>query len=288
VKVRLGGHGLPVGSDDPAAFARAHRAFGYRAGYVPEVSLADTARLRAIEAAFAAEDVVLAEIGIWRNLTAVEPERRAAHLARADEFLAIADEVGARCAVSYIGTFAPGSDYAPDPRNLGSEAFELAVETVRGIIDRVKPKRAKFALEMMQYTLPDSLRSYEALLAAVDRPAFGVHVDPVNLIMTPRQYWESGALLRECFEKLGPWIVSCHAKDIVLHHQAALYLDEIIPGKGELDYRTYLLELDRLGGDVPLMLEHLTDADYAIARDHIFAVGDAVGVTFANRRDVVA
>jgi sugar phosphate isomerase/epimerase len=136
----------------------------------------------------------------------------------------------------------------------------------------------------MQYSLPDSVDCYRDLIKAIDRPGFAAHLDPVNLIMTPRQYWESGALLRECFEKLGPWIVSCHAKDIVLHHQAALHLDEIIPGKGELDYGTYLLELDRLDGDVPLMLEHLADADYAMARDHIFSVGDAVGVEFANRQ----
>ena len=47
----------------------------------------------------------------------------------------------------------------------------------------------------------------------------------------------NGALIRECFEKLGPYIVSCHAKDIVLHHQAALHFDEIIPGEGQLDER---------------------------------------------------
>ena len=67
--------------------------------------------------------------------------------------------------------------------------------------------------------------------------------------------------------------MSCHAKDIVLHHQAALHFDEIFPGEGQLDYRTYLRELDRLPGDVPLMLEHLPDPDYARARDHIFTVG---------------
>jgi sugar phosphate isomerase/epimerase len=271
---------LAVGSDDPAAFARAHRDFGYRAGYVPEVSLADAARLRAIEAAFAAEDVVLAEIGIWRNLTAVEPERRAAHLARADEYLAIADEVGARCAVSYIGTFAEASDYAPHPKNLGAEDFDLAVETVRGIIDRVKPKRAKFALEMMQYALPDSIDSYEALLKAVDRPAFGVHVDPVNLIMTPRRYWGNALFLREIFARLGPRIVSCHAKDIVLHHQAALHFDECQIGEGVLNYVTFLAEVAKLPGEVPLMLEHLDAPGYAVARDRVFAVGRASGITF--------
>src|SRR6185312_13230038 len=114
--IRLGGHGLPVSSDDPFAFARAHRAFGYGAAYCPEVTLDDSARLSAIEKAFAAEDVVLAEIGIWRNLITPDEAVRRAHLDYACERLAIADAVGARCAVTYIGSFEPGTDYAPHPR----------------------------------------------------------------------------------------------------------------------------------------------------------------------------
>jgi sugar phosphate isomerase/epimerase len=283
--IRMGGHGLPTGSEDVAAFARAHVAFGYGAAYCPPVEIGDADRLAVIERAFAAENVMIAEVGIWRNLITPDDAARKAHMAFAAEKLAIADAVGAKCAVSYIGSYQAGSDYAPARKNLGREAFDACVETVRALIDAVKPKRAKFALEMMQYSLPDSVDCYRDLIRAIDRPQFAAHLDPVNLIMTPRQYWNSGALIRECFEKLGPWIVSCHAKDIVLHHQAALHLDEIIPGKGELDYRTYLTELDRLGGGVPLMLEHLTDADYAVARDHIFAVGDEAGVRFVNRRN---
>ncbi|QQA43504.1 sugar phosphate isomerase/epimerase family protein [Pelagovum pacificum] len=279
--IRLGGHGLPVApDDDPARFAAAHRAFGYAAAYCPPVDLADTDRLRAIETAFAEADVTIAEIGIWRNLTAIEDDRRAAHLARAKECLVIADEVGAGCAVSYIGTFAPDSDYAPHPDNLEQRGFDACVETVREIIDAVQPKRAKFALEMMQYALPDSVDSYLELIAAIDRPAFAVHLDPVNLIMTPRRYWNSGAFLNDCFVRLGPHIVSCHAKDITLHHQAALHLDECMIGDGALDYAAFLRGLDALPQDVPLMLEHLDHDDYAIARDRVKAAGRDAGVDF--------
>ncbi|MFO1141565.1 MAG: TIM barrel protein [Amaricoccus sp.] len=279
--IRLGGHGLEVAADgDSEAFARAHRAFGYRAAYCPPVEIGDTARLAAIEAAFAAADVVLAEIGIWRNLVAVEEDVRRANLDHACNCLAVADAVGARCAVSYIGSAAPGTDYAPHPRNMGEEAFDACVETVRLVIDRVRPRRAKFALEMMQYALPDSVDCYVRLIDAVDRPAFAAHVDPVNLIMTPRVYFENGALIRECFAKLGPHIVSCHAKDILLHHQAALHLDEVMIGDGVLDYPTYLRELARLP-DVPLMLEHLDGAEYAVARDRLFAIAQAAGVAMA-------
>ena len=72
--IRLGGHGLPVGSDDPFAFARAHRAFGYSAAYVP-VSLigADAQTLASWEKAFTEQDVTLAEVGIWRNLIDPDP-----------------------------------------------------------------------------------------------------------------------------------------------------------------------------------------------------------------------
>lgn len=284
--IRLGGHGVPESADDPFAFARAHRAFGYGAAYCPPVELKDKDRLKDIEKAFSDADVMIAEVGIWRNLTAIEPDRRTDHVNYACECLAIADEVGALCAVSYIGSYAPETDYAPHPRNMGDDMFDDAVQTARQIIDTVKPKRAKFALEMMQYSLPDSVDNYVDLIHAIDRPAFAAHVDPVNLVMTPRVYFNNGDLIRECFEKLGQWIVSCHAKDIILHHQAALHLDECMIGDGVLDYKTFLTEIAKNPRDIPLMLEHLTDPEYAIARDKVFAVGDEVGLEFVARKNM--
>ena len=281
--IRLGGNGLSVSSDDPYAFARAHVAFGYGAAYCPPVAIGDTQRLADIEKAFAAANVMIGEIGIWRNLITPDDAVRKAHLEFAAEKLAVADAVGAKCAVSYIGSYVAGTDYAPAAENLGAAAFDACVQTVRHLLDTVRPKRAKFALEMMQYSLPDSVEGYRDLIRAVDRPAFAAHLDPVNLVITPRQYFDTGALIRECFATLGPWIVSCHAKDIVLHHQAALHFDEIMIGQGRLDYRAYLSELDRVGRDVPLLLEHLSEPEYAIARDQVFKVGDAVGVAFAGR-----
>ena len=281
--IRLGGNGLPIGSDDPFAFAKAHRTFGYGAAYCPPVEIGDSARLADIEKAFAAEDVVIAEVGSWRNLVTRDAAVRKAHRDFAAEKLAIADAVGARCAVTYIGSYAPGSDYGPSPENLTAEAFDDAVEAIRSLIDAVKPKRAKFALEMEQYSLPDSVNMYVKLIRAVDRPAFATHVDPVNLVLSPRTYFNTASLLREIFARLGRWIVSCHAKDIILRRQLALHFDEIIIGQGLLDYRTFLSELDRLGRDVPLMMEHLDDPHYAVARDAVFRVGDEIGISFLGR-----
>ncbi|MEF2070067.1 sugar phosphate isomerase/epimerase family protein [Consotaella aegiceratis] len=279
--IRLGGHGLPVGSDDPAAFAAAHREFGYRAAYCPSCAIGDTDRQRAISTAFAEADVTLAEIGIWRNLITPDERTRAENVAYACETLALADAIGVGCAVSYIGSFAAGTNYAPHPKNLGDEAFDATVETARYIIDAVEPQRTRFALEMMQYALPDSVDCTLALIKAVDRPAFAAHVDPVNLVMTPRTYFDTASLIRECFQKLGPHIVSCHAKDIVLHDRAALHFDEVIIGDGILDYPVFLAELEKLDVDVPLMLEHLEGSEYARARDRLVAIAAPFGIRFS-------
>jgi sugar phosphate isomerase/epimerase len=289
--IRLGGHGLPVGSEDPAAFARAHARFGYGAAYLPStLTMADGRLLAQWEAAFQREDVVLAEIGIWRNLVTPEDRTHAANLSFAAEKLAVADAVGARCAVSYIGSLAAGAEYFQSvPANFGKEGFEAAVAACRDVIDAASPKRAKFSLEMMQYSVPDSIESYLELIRAVDRPAFAAHLDPVNLIMTPRVYWQNGALISQCFDRLGPFLASCHAKDVInVHHPASLEFAETPVGAGVLDYRTYLRELDRLPREVPLMLEHLDGPAYAAARDHLFSIGDEIGIGFAGRAAVPA
>ncbi|MBC8459270.1 MAG: hypothetical protein H8D67_14855 [Deltaproteobacteria bacterium] len=84
------------------------------------------------------------------------------------------------------------------------------------------------------------------LVKAIDRKEFGVHLDPVNIVCSPQRYFNNGALIRECFEKLGLYIKSCHAKDILLADELTVHMDEVRPGTGYLDYRTYLKELSQL------------------------------------------
>jgi sugar phosphate isomerase/epimerase len=276
--IRLGAP-VSVAGDDPRELAREHRKQGYRAAYCPKVELEDAGRIAAIRDAFAAEDVLLAEVGAWCNMVAAEPAKRQTNQEYVRRRLALADAVGARCCVDYLGSVAPGTDFGPHPANLTPETFDLAVQTVRSIIDAVKPRRAKFCLEMMQWVLPDSVDAYLDLIRAVDRPAFAVHLDPVNIVVSPRIYFDTGSLIRDCFRRLGKWVVSCHAKDIVLHGKLSLHMDEAPPGLGNLDYRAYLTELNRLGDPPPLMLEHLPGPeDYAKARDRVFALARELAI----------
>jgi sugar phosphate isomerase/epimerase len=192
----------------------------------------------------------------------------------------VADLVGAQCCVDIVGSMHPESWHGAHPENISAEVFEAAVVVARTIIDEAQPQRAKFTYEMMQWTIPDSADSYLELIRAVDREGFGVHFDPTNLINSPRRYYDTGAVIRECVEKLGPHIVACHAKDAGLDLTSAIvHLSEVPIGTGSLDYETYLECLDSLGRDVPLMLEHLrTPEQYKAAGDEVRRVALRMGI----------
>jgi L-ribulose-5-phosphate 3-epimerase UlaE len=150
------------------------------------------------------------------------------------------------------------------------------------VIDAVKPTRTVFSVEMMGWTVPDSPDSYLKLIKAVDRRAFGVHLDVCNIINSPSRFYHSSAVIEECFKKLGRWIASCHAKDLAWEVELNVHFREVIPGRGEVDYKAYLRELSRLDHDAPLMLEHLKTAEeYEEGKRYIQKVAADMGVKFA-------
>ena len=278
--VRLGGP-VYVHSKDPEEMALAHRKLGYRAAYCPTIALGDRERIRDVSKAFAKHDVVLAEVGRWCNLLDADPVRRAANLKNVIEGLALAEALGARDCVDIAGSYNTKSWFGPHPKNLSKEFFDASVENARKIIDAVRPTRAKFCYEMMGWALPDTPDAYLAMLKAVDRPAFGVHLDACNVVNSPQRFYRNTDVINECFDKLGPWIASCHAKDLAWSDPVEMnvHLLEVIPGTGVLDYTAYLKRVAALPGEVPLMLEHLKNADeYDKARGYIQTLGRKIGV----------
>jgi|KBSMisStandDraft_5_1062788.scaffolds.fasta_scaffold129221_1 sugar phosphate isomerase/epimerase len=284
--VRLGGPvpGAAAGgaAPDPVKLAREARQLGYRAMLCPRVDLKDVELIRATEAACRAEDVVIAEVGGFGfNMMARDEHERRTALETMCEKLALADEIGALCAVNISGFRGPDAKNRPHPENLNAVGFDLTVENVRHILDTVKPKRAKFTVEAMPWIVPDGPDSYLDLIKAVNRPGFAVHFDPVNIINSPRRHFENGKFLEECFAKIGRWIVSCHGKDTLITGDAITHINEGRPGTGILDWKTFLRGVADLPLNPPIMMEHLrTQDEYLQARDYIFAQGRQIGVTF--------
>ncbi|MCW5963720.1 MAG: sugar phosphate isomerase/epimerase [Bryobacterales bacterium] len=248
-------------SDDPAELAREHTRLGYRAAYCPNANPADSARCKAIETAFQNEGVVIAEVGAWKNMLAPDAAERKANMDYIIERMALAEAVGARCCVTIAGSYNPKVWYGPHPDNFSFEFFDATVENVRKVIDAVKPKRAKFAIEMMGWSIPSGPEEYLRLVQTINSEAFGVHIDVCNGINSPERYYNNAAFTRACFRILGKYVVSCHAKDLQWLPEMNLHFVEVVPGRGDYDYRPLLTELGKLPQQPPLMLEHLKTAE---------------------------
>jgi sugar phosphate isomerase/epimerase len=277
--MRLGG---PVFEKNlnPETWVAALKKAGYTAAYCPVDEKAPAEMVWEYSKAAAAANIVIAEVGAWSNPLGPDAAAAAKALAHNQERLALADRIGARCCVNITGS--RGKDWAgPDPRNFTQETFDLIVETVRKIIDAVKPTKTFYTLETMQVMYPDSADNYLKLVKTIDRKQCAAHFDPTNLVTSTQIYFTTGAMIKDAIAKLGPYIRSCHAKDVLLSPKPHIHMDEIRPGLGNLDYKVFLQELSKLDPDTPLMLEHLpNEKEYETAAKHLRSVAEAAGVTF--------
>lgn len=276
--LRLGGP-IFLKSDDPVELAKEHRRLGYSAAYVPAVKVGETAKIQAIRKAFSEQNVIIAEVGAWVNMLDQDAEKRKKNMDYVTERLALAEEIGALTCIDIAGSYNPKHWDGPDARNLTKEYFDATVENCRKVIDTVKPKTAKFALEMMGWSLPNDADSCLKFIKAIDRPAFAAHVDIANIINSPERFYQNTALINDTFKKLGKWIVSCHAKDVV---GKDVHFAETMPGRGSMDYAAYLRNVTALPREVPLMLEHLRTAEeYDEARLYVMKVAKETGISLA-------
>jgi sugar phosphate isomerase/epimerase len=278
--VRLGGP-VPGNFSDPTEWIKAVKKLKYSAAYCPVQAGASGELIKSYRAEAKRNNIIIAEAGAWNNMLHEDEKTRKENIKKNIDALQLADEIGALCCVNISGARGEVWD-GPYPGNYEKDTFDLIVETVRYIIDQVKPASAFYSLEPMPYMLPDSPDSYLELIKAVGRKQFAAHLDPVNMISSPQRYFNNAAFLKECFLKLGPWLKSIHAKDITILPKLTVHLEERRPGLGSLDYAVFLKEASRFK-DIPFMMEHLeTQDDYSLAAQYIRNTGQNHGINFVE------
>ena len=154
--MRLGGV-TGATSAGPEEWAASVRAAGYEAALCPVEPDADDATVRSYAAAAAAADVVIAEV-IGRRvleLNLLDDGQRGEAIAHSQQRLDLADRIGARCCVGISGSRGAFS-WAPSAENLTEETFALIIDTVREVIDGVKPTRTYYTREFLQWLYPTS------------------------------------------------------------------------------------------------------------------------------------
>ncbi|MFN4228009.1 MAG: sugar phosphate isomerase/epimerase family protein [Candidatus Ratteibacteria bacterium] len=251
---------------------------GYKASYCPVNIDTPEEIIEEYRKVAEKEKIIIAEVGAWSNPLSSDDQERKKAIEKCKKSLYLAEKIGAKCCVNIAGSRGEKWD-GPDKKNYMKETFDMIVEIVREIIDEIKPINTFYTLETMPWIYPDSASSYLKLIKCIDRKSFAVHFDPVNLINSPKKYFFNDILIKDFVRKLGPYIKSCHAKDIIINDKLTLHLDETTPGKGGLNYRVLLKELNKSDKDIPLMLEHLpSQEEYKKAKEYIEKIAIEEGI----------
>lgn len=276
--MRLGGS-VMMPYNSPAEWLRYVKELRYSAVIFPVDSAADASTRRDYLACCRDNDLLIGEVGAWRNTMSTDDGERSAAIDYCKRQLELAEEVGANCCVNIsgsIGTLWDGYHPALDTR----EIYDRVIETTQHIIDSVKPTRTAFTLEPMPWMIPESPEQYLQMIRDVDRPCFKVHLDYCNMINSLDRYRHSSEFIRRCFELLGEHIVSIHAKDARLEDGfLPICIGEAMPGEGSLDLPLVTRLAHDLGEDIPVFVEHLPDhAAYLKAATAMRAAADKAGV----------
>jgi len=263
--MRFGGPVLKPFSN-PEEWVRNMQELGYNACTFPLNHTAPISDIDAYTAAAKEADIMIAEVGVWNNPISSDVEEAKKARRYAKDQLALADYIEAACCVNIAGA---KGDQWDGPHKNNWTCFDEIVASVQEIIDEVKPTKTYYSLETMPWIYPYDADSYVELIKSIDRERFGVHLDVINIITSPYAYYHNGDITRECFDKLGHQIKSCHAKDIILSGKLTVHLDEASPGHGEYDFNVLIDCLRKMPG-VPMLMEHMSDpADVERAAAHI-------------------
>ena len=256
------GTSSPLSHNSASDWAAKHKKLGLRAINFHLTCDDDQALVDEYVKEAASNNLTIAEVGVWRNVLDLDPDKRKEAMRYCIGQLELADRIGARCCVNIMGARGERWDGAYK-ENFTKETWDLGVKTIREIIDSVNPKNTFFTIEPMPWMFPTGPDEYLQLLECVDRDRFAVHMDIFNWMTTPGRYFLNEEFIYESFEKLGRYIKSCHLKDVLLKDDYTLCLKETYPGNGGVNIKYLIekgLEADK---DMTYIIEHLdTDEEY--------------------------
>lgn len=243
---------------NPHEWAEKLSALGCRSAVFPVDCNAPDDLIDAYVSEALAHDILIAEVGIWRNAISLNPQEAAQNLDYSIRQLTLAERVGARCCVNVAGS--RGARWDGGYReNFSKETYDLTVKMIQTVIDAVKPSKTYFSIESMPWMIPTGPEEYLQLIKDVDRERFAAHLDIINMINCPERYFFSDEFLEKTLRLLGPHIKSCHLKDITLLDEYTFRLKECACGEGSFNFKKYCELVSSIDPDMPMIIEHLKD-----------------------------
>ena len=212
-----------------------------------------------------------------------ERERRVGYL---KEIIRHAQYLGTPYVISETGTYNTESDWVHHPKNKTEEGFEECRKVIADLSQFAYDHGAIFLLETYVNNVVGSVEETVKMFAQVDHPGLGLLMDPTNYFET-HNIDRMDEILNKVFDTLSDKIKIGHAKDVkrsgddktekhadigdtdALESHTFRGVGEIelpAPGLGSLNYDLYLKRLAQKHPNIPMIIEHLDEADVPRAK----------------------
>jgi sugar phosphate isomerase/epimerase len=238
-----------------------------------------------IRNAFRDANLPIVAVSGYTNIVHPDLRKRESNLNNLKTILKYARDLGAPYVVSETGTFNEDSDWVYHEKNGTEEAYETLCEIVTDLAKFAYDNGSVFLVENYVNNIIGTVNQVLRLLSDVDHPSLGLLMDPTNYFSDININDVDGELNR-IFNALGNRIKIAHAKDCKRAENTAEKHVDIdaseahsfrgagsvelpAPGLGILNYDLYLKRLSALHPNIPLIIEHLDEADIPRAKKFI-------------------
>lgn len=244
-----------------AAVARGIREMGFSGAswHLAERDAWPVGAMREMAARLADAGVALVQLlpPAHPSLVALDAAARRAGIEQMIALVGIARQIGAGNLYVRPGSMSPTHAWSTHPDNHLPETRERLVESLRPLAKAAEAEGVTLAIEGHVVSPLDTPEHTRDVIEAVGSPALRFNVDPVNYISTVTNAYRSTDLLIRLFDRLGPHVVSAHAKDVTVEDRHMLHISEGVPGRGHLDHATFLRLFETHCPEGPLIIEHL-------------------------------
>lgn len=235
--------------------------------------------IRELKQALKTYDVLFFDVHTYTNNIHPDLETRKKNHRYVIEQCEAAERVGCTMVTTHTGTRSADRPISPHPENWTTETWKLSVAVIKQLLKDTSGMKVRFGIEAVNMTASNNPRAHRQLMDDVGDERLKICLDPVNM-MHLGAYYRTTELIEQCFDLLGDDIIAAHAKDTyVLPDKMSAYITEVAPGKGIMDYMTYLSGLSTLSAPCPLIIEHIPDEQYAGAKKYIEDMAAKAGVT---------
>ena len=238
------------------------------------------AKARKVRDTFRDHDLPICCISGYTNIIHPDLAQRKANVDRLKEIIRNARALGSPYVISETGTYNTESEWMSDPKNKSEEGFETCRKVIAELAQEAYEHGAMFLLETYVNNVVGSVEETVKMFAQVDHPGLGLLMDPTNYF-EDHNIDSMDKVLNQVFDTLADKVKIAHAKDVArakdtsekhadigdddaltshtFRGVGAIALDA--PGMGVLNYDLYLQRLSEKHPNIPVIIEHLDEAD---------------------------